>query len=121
MRRHVLGSLSVTFVFFFVYSAAAAWLPSGFHGPEPRSTAGVQDEGGLPRITTIDEASREIRALEARSKGRHDHLLEDTKALAEVYDGLVQQNADRIAEIAALKREIADVRSDLSALKAARK
>lgn len=103
MRRHVSGSLSVALLFLVVYSAAA------------------QNEGGLRRITTIDEASREILALEVRSKGRHDVLLEDTQALAEAYDGLVQQNADRVAEIAALKQEIANIRSELSALKAARK
>lgn len=121
MPRHVFGSLSVVFVFLFVYCAAAGWLPSGGHGRALRSAVLAQDAGGVPRITTIDDAAREIRALEARSKGRHDHLLEDTKALAESYDELVHQNADRIAEIAALKREVADIRSELSALKAARK
>ena len=55
---------------------------------------------------------RTIRALEARSLKQHEQLLEDTQVLADIYDGLVQQNADRIAEIAALKKEIATIRAE---------
>ena len=70
------------------------------------------------RIATVGDAVRRIRALEARSRKQHEQLLEDTQALADAYDGLVQQNADRIAEIATLKKEIAIIRAELSALKA---
>ena len=103
-----------------ICSAAAAGSPSACHeGWEQSSanTVGQSDQGSSP-IAGVGDALRRIRALEARSRKQHEQLLEDTQALADVYDGLVQQNAARIAEIATLKKEIAIIRAELSALKA---
>ena len=69
-------------------------------------------------IAPIGEALSTIRALEARSRKQHEQLLEDTQALADSYNGLVHQNAERIAEMADLKKELAAIRAELSALKA---
>jgi hypothetical protein len=80
-------------------------------------TVGQSDKGSPP-MATVGDALRRIRALEARSRKQHEQLIEDTQALADAYDGLVQQNADRIAEIATLKKEMAVIRAELSALKA---
>jgi hypothetical protein len=110
---------SIVFGFVVVCSAASAGSPS-VHGRSERLFAMTvgQSEKGSPRIATVEDALRRIRALEARSRKQHEQLLEDTQALADGYDGLVQQNADRIAEIAALKNEIAVIRAELSASKA---
>jgi hypothetical protein len=103
-----------------ICSAAAAGSPSPRHEEWEQSsamTAGQSDKGSSP-VATVADALRRIRALEARSRKQHEQLLEDTQALADAYDGLVQQNADRIAEIATLKKEMAVIRAELSALKA---
>ena len=105
---HRWRALSIVFGFLVVSSAALAGLPSALHGrSEPFSTVTVrQNDKGSPRVATIGDALRTIRALEARARKQHELLLEDTQALADAYNGLVQQNADRIAEIAALKRRL---------------
>ena len=118
MPRWRARSIAVGFVV--VCSAASAGSPSDLHDRSERLSAITvrQSEKGSPRIATVEDALRRIRALEARSRKQHEQLLEDTQALADAYDGLVQQNADRIAEIAALKKEIAVIRAELSASRA---
>ncbi len=103
-----------------ICSVAAAGSPSARHGGSEHSSATTVEQSakGSPPIATVGDALRRIRALEARSRKQHEQLLEDTQALADANDGLVQQNADRIAEIATLKKEIAIIRAELSALKA---
>ena len=104
----------------FVVICSAAGSPSARYGGSEQSSATTvrQSDKGSPPIATVGDALRRIRALEARSRKQHEQLLEDTQALADAYDGLVQQNADRIAEIATLKKELAVIRAELSALKA---
>jgi len=106
-----------------VSSAALAWLPNGLYGPSERVSlmTGQPSDKGTPRVETISDAMRTIRSLEARSLKRHEQLLEDTQVLADIYDGLVQQNADRVAEIAALKKEVATIRAEVAAMKAGRR
>jgi hypothetical protein len=116
-----LRALTIVFSFFVVSSVVSAWLP-----------AVVFDQSGRPSTTnpeigqeskppvTIGDAIRTIRALEARSLKQHQQLLEDTQALADVYNSLVEQNADRIAEIAHLKKEVESIRVEIAALKAQR-
>jgi len=65
------------------------------------------------KISTIDAdgvALRAIQALEARTRTQHERMLEDTQSLADQNDRLVQENAERIAEIATLKADIAALR-----------
>jgi hypothetical protein len=120
---HKWRAASIVFGFLFICSALSAGSPRASDEPsEPLSTATVrQSDTGSPRIATIGDALRSIRAVEARSRRQHELLLEDTQALADAYNGLVHQNADRVAEIAALKKQIAAIRAELSALKAARR
>ena len=95
-------------------------MPSVLPGqPEPFSPMKVRpDDMTQEPIAPIGEALSTIRALEARSRKQHEQLLEDTQALADSYNGLVHQNAERIAEMADLKKELAAIRAELSALKA---
>jgi hypothetical protein len=118
MHRWRARSIAVGFVV--ICSAAAAGSPSARYGGSEQSSATTvrQSDKGSPPIATVGDALRRIRALEARSRKQHEQLLEDTQALADAYDGLVQQNADRIAEIATLKKEMAVIRAELLALKA---
>jgi hypothetical protein len=105
-----------------VSSVGLAWLPSALHDhPDRLSTLmdRQQPKAATPGVT-INDAMRTIRALEALSLKRHEQLVEDTQALADAYDGLVQQNADRIAEIAALKKELLAIRAELAVLKTSR-
>ena len=117
---HRWRSRSVVVGFVVICSAAAAGSPSPRHGGSEQSSATTvrQSDKGSSPIATVGDALRRVRALEARSRKQHEQLLEDTQALADAYDGLVQQNADRIAEIATLKKEIAIIRAELSAVKA---
>jgi hypothetical protein len=62
-------------------------------------------------------ALRAIRALEARTRTQHEDMLHDTQALADEAANLVQLNADRAAEIAALKLELAALRAEVAALR----
>lgn len=72
------------------------------------------------KISTIDAdgvALRAIQALEARTRAQHEHMLEDTQSLADLNDSLVRENADRIAEIAALKAALATLRAEIAVLR----
>ena len=102
-------------------SVGLAWLPSALHDHPDRLSVLMdgQQKAAAPSVT-INDAMRTIRALEALSLKRHEQLLEDTQALADAYDGLVQQNADRIAEIAALKKELSAIRAELAVLRTSR-
>ena len=62
-------------------------------------------------------ALRAIQALEARTQTQHEDMLHDTQALADEAASLVQLNADRAAEIAALKLELASLRAEVAALR----
>lgn len=62
-------------------------------------------------------ALRAIHALEARTRTQHQDMLHDTQALADEAASLVRLNADRAAEIAALKLELAALRAELAALR----
>jgi hypothetical protein len=62
-------------------------------------------------------ALRAIQALEARTRMQHEDMLHDTQALADEAASLVQLNADRAAEIAALKLELAALRAEVAALR----
>lgn len=101
-----------------VSSVGVARLPSvSYEYPDRVSgSREIHNQRAAAATPTAADAMRAIRALEALSLRRHDQLLEDTQALADAYDGLVQQNADRIAEIATLKRELSAVRAELATL-----
>jgi uncharacterized protein HemX len=62
-------------------------------------------------------ALRAIQALEARMRTQHEDMLHDTQALADEAASLVQLNAERAAEIAALKVELAALRAEVAALR----
>ncbi len=112
-------ALSFVFACLVVSSAAWAWSPGFVHRQSPTPSVS-QTEKGSTRIAARRDVLTTIRAVEDRSQKQHEQLLEDTQALADAYNGLSQENADRVAEIAALKSEVAAIRAELSALKAAR-
>jgi hypothetical protein len=64
-----------------------------------------------------DVALRAIQALEAQTRTQHEDMLHDTQALADEAANLVRLNADRAAEIAALKLELAALGAEVAALR----
>jgi hypothetical protein len=75
------------------------------------------------KISTIDAdgvALLAIKALEARARIEHEHMLEDTQSLADESQSLVQENAKRSADIASLKAEITALRAEVAALRQGR-
>ena len=114
-------AISIVFGILVVSSVASAWLPAVvYYRPQQPSTTNTSKGKESTPVEAIGDTMRVIRALEERSLKQHEQLLEDTQALADLYNGLVQQNADRIAEITDLKKEIVSLRAELTVLKASR-
>jgi hypothetical protein len=66
-------------------------------------------------------ALRAVQALEARTRAEHENMLDDTQALADESESLVELNAERAAEIATLKAELASLRAEVTALRRGRR
>jgi hypothetical protein len=69
------------------------------------------------RPADADGITRSIQALDVRSQTQHEQMLADTQALANEIESLVQLNAERIAEIAALTSELAALRAEVALLR----